>query len=299
MPDAEASLPRPPDHDLFATVRFLRIGRRDPTMRLTDSELVRTMRTPDGPATLFVRAIGDRFAVKAFGPAAQRAVDAAPALLGLEDDPSAFAPSHRRLARMLAEQGPVYMPRVDAWVESLVPIVLQQLVTFAEAASGWLRLVSRFGETAPGPLPLKLFPDPKRLVRQPVHVWRQLGVGSKRAATIVRICERAGRIEALREQRLDVVREKLTSLRGIGPWTVESFCGMCLGDADALAPGDIHLPNDVAWALAGEARADDARMFELLEPFRPHRWRVIRLLYHAGFTAPRRGPKRAIRSPGA
>jgi len=297
MPDAESIFARPPDHDLFATVRFLRIGRNDPTMRLTNDELVRAIRTPDGPGTLYVRAVGDHFVARGFGPAARRVVDRAPVLLGLEDDASAFAPDHPRLSRLLAEQGPVYLPRVDAWVESLVPIVLQQLVTFAEAASGWLRLVRRFGEPAPGPVPLTLFPEPRRVARQPAHVFRQVGIGTKRAATVVRICERAGRIEALREAPLDVVRTKLTSLRGVGPWTVETFCGMCLGDGDALAPGDVHLPNDVAWALAGEARADDRRMFELLEPFRPHRWRVVRLLYHGGHTAPRRGPRRAIRSP--
>lgn len=298
MPDAEATFDRPPDHDLFATVRFLRIGRNDPTMRLTDREWARATRTPEGPATLFVRALADRFVVRAFGPGAARIVAAAPGLLGLGDEGPPFAPEHPKLARMLADQGPVYMPRVDGWVEALVPIVLQQLVTFIEAASGWVRLVRRFGEPAPGPLPLTVFPDPKRLVRLPEHVWRQVGIGRKRAATVVRVCARAGRIEELRDLPLDVAKGKLATLRGIGPWTVESFAGMCLGDTDALAPGDIHLPNDVAWALAGEPRADDARMFELLEPFRPHRWRVVRLLYHAGLTAPRRGPKRALRSPG-
>lgn len=295
MPDAERTLARPTDHDLFATVRFLRMGRNDPTMRIADQELVRTMRTPDGPATLFVRAVGERFLIRGFGPGAERVVAAAPAYLGLEDSPHAFAPDHPRLARMLVEQGPVYLPRVDAWVEALVAIILQQLVTFLEATSGWGRLVRRFGEPAPGPVPLTVFPDPKVLVRLPVHVWRQVGIGQKRAATVVRVCERAGRIEGLRNQPLETIRSKLTTLRGIGPWTVESFCGMCLGDGDALPPGDIHLPNDVAWAIAGEPRADDARMFELLEPYRPHRWRVVRLLYHAGLTAPRRGPKRARR----
>ena len=34
----------------------------------------------------------------------------------------------------------------------------------------------------------------------------------------------------------------------------------------------------MAWALAGEPRADDARMLELLEPYRGQRGRVQRLL---------------------
>ena len=66
---------------------------------------------------------------------------------------------------------------------------------------------------------------------------------------------------------------------------------MALGDADAVSVGDYHLPNLVAWALAGEPRADDARMLELLEPFRGQRGRVIRLVAAGGGGAPRRGPR--------
>ena len=55
-----------------------------------------------------------------------------------------------------------------------------------------------------------------------------------------------------------------------------------LGDDDAVSVGDFHIPNLVAWALAGEPRADDARMLELLEPYRGRRALVIRLLELSG-----------------
>ena len=58
--------------------------------------------------------------------------------------------------------------------------------------------------------------------------------------------------------------------------------GFVLGDPDAVPTGDLHLPHEVAWALAGEESADDARMLELLEPFRGHRFRLLRLLLAAG-----------------
>ena len=64
-----------------------------------------------------------------------------------------------------------------------------------------------------------------------------------------------------------------------------------LGDPDAVSVGDFHLPNVVAFALAGEPRADDARMLELLEPWRGHRARVIRLLEASGIQAPKYGPR--------
>jgi 3-methyladenine DNA glycosylase/8-oxoguanine DNA glycosylase len=63
------------------------------------------------------------------------------------------------------------------------------------------------------------------------------------------------------------------------------------GDPDAVSVGDFHIPNMVAWALAGEPRGIDERMLELLEPYRGQRGRVIRLLELAGFGAPRYGPR--------
>ena len=71
------------------------------------------------------------------------------------------------------------------------------------------------------------------------------------------------------------------SVPGCGPWTVEITMGFVLGDPDAVPTGDPHLPHQVGQALAGEPGADDARMLELLEPFRGGRFRLLRLLLAA------------------
>ena len=60
----------------------------------------------------------------------------------------------------------------------------------------------------------------------------------------------------------------LRSVSGIGPWTSAEVRRVALGDPDAISIGDYHIPDLVAWALVGEPRADDARMIELLEPYR-------------------------------
>jgi 3-methyladenine DNA glycosylase/8-oxoguanine DNA glycosylase len=67
--------------------------------------------------------------------------------------------------------------------------------------------------------------------------------------------------------------------------------GFALGDPDAVPVGDLHLPHLVAWALAGEHAATDARMLELLEPFRGHRARVVRLLEESGIRPEMHGPR--------
>ncbi len=82
---------------------------------------------------------------------------------------------------------------------------------------------------------------------------------------------------------------------GIGPWTAAEVGVRALGDADAVSVGDFHLPNLVAYALAGEPRGNDARMLELLEPYRGQRARVMRLLELSGIRPPRYGPRLAPR----
>jgi hypothetical protein len=67
------------------------------------------------------------------------------------------------------------------------------------------------------------------------------------------------------------------------------------GDPDAVSVGDYHLCHQVGYALTGH-RVDDDGMLELLEPWRGHRQRVIRLIGLSGLLEPRRGPRLARRT---
>jgi 3-methyladenine DNA glycosylase/8-oxoguanine DNA glycosylase len=88
---------------------------------------------------------------------------------------------------------------------------------------------------------------------------------------------------------------RLRVIPGVGAWTAAEVARVALGDPDAVSVGDYHLKNQVAWALAGEPRATDERMLELLEPYRGQRARAIRLIEASGITAPRYGPRRPLR----
>ena len=59
--------------------------------------------------------------------------------------------------------------------------------------------------------------------------------------------------------------------------------------------GYFHVPNLGGWVLAGEPRADDARMLELLEPYRGD-GRVVRLLELSGSGRHATGRECATRS---
>ena len=90
-------------------------------------------------------------------------------------------------------------------------------------------------------------------------------------------------------------RRRLRAIPGVGVWTAAEVAHVALGDPDAVSIGDYHLPHVVAWVLAGEPRATDERMLELLEPYRGQRGRVVRLIEASGAAAPRYGPRLPLR----
>ena len=180
-----------------------------------------------------------------------------------------------------------------------MPTILEQKVTGIEARRSYGRLVRRYGEPAPGPFGLQLPPDPAR-ARGRCRTTR-----STRAASNAGGPTRSGARARgpAGSTRLAGVRARATRracsprFPGVGPWTAAEVCAIALGDRDAVSVGDYHLPHVVAWALAGEPRADDARMLELLEPFRGQRARVDPAPGAVGeLPAPPRAPRTAPRS---
>jgi 3-methyladenine DNA glycosylase/8-oxoguanine DNA glycosylase len=280
--------------DLRLTLAPLRCGASDPTFRFQGAAAWRASRTPDGPATVRLWVDGDEVVAQAWGPGAEGALDAVPALVGGDDDTSQFRPPHP-LLRDLARRLPgLRIPRSGAVMELLVPTVLEQKVVGVDARRSWAGMVRALGEPAPGPGGLLLAPSPAVLAATPYFAFHRFNVERRRADTVRRAAAHARRLEEATAMAPEDARRRLCALPGLGPWSAAKVALAALGDADAVAVGDYHLPHLVCWALAGEPRGDDARMLELLEPYRGHRGRVTRLLVAGGIQAPRYGPRMAL-----
>lgn len=283
--------------DLRKTLALLSRGPGDRTIRLVAGRAWRATRTPDGPATIALHHAGDELRAEAWGPGAERALAGVPALAGLLREPVALAEAHPTVAHLARRFPGVRIPRTGAVLESLVPAILEQKVIGQEARRGLFELVRRYGEAAPGPpeLGLRLPPAPATLAALPYYAYHPLGDERRRAELIRRVASRAAWIEAIVDLPLPEAYARLTAVSGIGPWTAAEVGVRALGDVDAVSVGDFNLPNLVAFALAGEPRGSDARMLELLEPYRGQRARVIRLLELSGIRAPRYGPRLSLR----
>lgn len=220
-----------------------------------------------------------------------------PALLGAHDDPSGFAPEHPVLVEAHRRFPALRITRTGRVLESLVPSVLEQRVHGVAAFASWRRLVTRFGDPAPGPAPAGMRVPPSAQVWRRIPSWEfhRANVDPSRARTIVRCAQLADRLERLCDDAPDEAQRKLRTLPGIGVWTAAEVAQRAFGDADALSVGDYHLANVVGRSLLGRP-LDDAGMIEYLEPLRPHRYRAVRLVVASGgySQVPKRGPRTPI-----
>ncbi|MGN6088121.1 MAG: DNA-3-methyladenine glycosylase family protein [Actinomycetales bacterium] len=296
-----------------AMLSVYRRGGSDPTMRRERTGVWwLTVRTPDGAATLRVAplrpasgGLGD-VAIAGWGAGAEWAVAAAPDLLGRSDDTVGdFHCTHPVLRQVQRRRPGLRVGRSGLVLGALAPAILEQKVTGVEAFGAFATLTRQHGDLAP--LPPVLDPDaaaagvaamrvplsPEQWGAIPSWDWHRAEVDGKRSATLLRAVARAGALERLSAADPATADAALRALPGVGAWTSSEVRYRALGDPDAVSVGDYHLSKRVGWALVGRP-VDDDGMLELLEPWRGHRYRVVRLVELSGLAPPRRGPRMSV-----
>ncbi|PPF89727.1 3-methyladenine DNA glycosylase [Subtercola sp. Z020] len=296
--------------NLRQTVGPLLRGQHEPTMRLTPTGFWRAVRTPEGTATLHAESRADgSVCATAWGDGAEWVLDALPDLLGAGDDWSGLDLSGvPPLAEVRRQHPGLWLTSTSLVFESLVPSILEQKVTTIEARRAWRYLVGRFGERPPGPAPdgMRVQPSARQWALIPSWEWHRAGVGPNRSRAVLAAAAVAAGLDRLAHRgvpasggaaraarRFDDVLEKLQTVHGIGPWTAAETSQRSHGHPDAVSVGDYHLAAHVGWVLIGEP-VDDDGMLELLEPWRGHRQRVVRLILASGVPKPKFGPRATI-----
>jgi 3-methyladenine DNA glycosylase/8-oxoguanine DNA glycosylase len=286
--------------DPILTMRPLWLGSLDRQMRISRRSVARATRMAAGPASFELRVAGRRVEARAWGPGAEELFARLPALMGELDDPSSLRPRHEIVARLIHRLPGLRMTSGTPLLEALVPAIISQKVTGGEAKRSYARLVTRYGEPAPGPLGLRLPPSAEVLAELPYWAFHVLGIERRRADVVRTATGAAQGLARAMSRPAGAAFAALTSLPGIGHWTAAETIRLVTGDPDALSLGDYNLPRLVC-AVLGEvnAPASDERMLELLEPYRGQRARVVLLIENGGFRLPRRAPRPATRSIAA
>jgi DNA-3-methyladenine glycosylase II len=204
----------------------------------------------------------------------------------------ATRPSFAAGARTLADRDPVIarlvglagLPRVPRSPETpfaaLVRAIVYQQLAGAAARAIHGRLLAALDDN----------PRPENLLTLDAAALRAVGLSSNKAASLQDLAAKAldGTVQlnprGLARQSDDEVIARLSTVRGIGPWTAQMFLIFQLRRLDVWPTGDLGVRH--GFGLAWDIPTPTARELEPLgDPFRPHRsvvawycWRAAELL---------------------
>lgn len=299
---------RPPfPLDVALTLSDLGHGRSDPCHRVDAAGTVwRTSRLSSGGVAYRLWQTHGEVYADAWGPGSEELLEELPRLLGAGDRPETFDPQSPALARAHRHLRGFRVPRTGRVLEALIPAILEQRVVGLDARAAWRRLVQRLGDPAPGPVPagMRLPPSVEQWASLPSWEWLRAGVDDHRTRAAMASLRLAPALEraAARlgpDDDPEPIYRRLRSIPGVSVWTASQVGQRALGDADALPLGDYHLADLAGYAFLGRPLADQ-EILPFFEPWRPHRYRVVRILELFPFPRrPRRGPRRPLqRSAG-
>jgi DNA-3-methyladenine glycosylase II len=135
----------------------------------------------------------------------------------------------------------------------------------------------------------KRFPTPRDLLEIPSEHLRAAGLSTAKTAALKDLAARAldGTVPSLSRVRLmadDDIIENLTTVRGIGRWTVEMLLIFKLGRPDVLPVGDLGVRKGFALTLGKRKLPEPLAMTRRAERWRPYRsvaswylWRALEL----------------------
>ncbi len=135
----------------------------------------------------------------------------------------------------------------------------------------------------------KRFPTPRDLLEIPSEQLRTAGLSTAKTAALKDLAARAldGTVPPLSRVRLmtdEEIVERLTTVRGIGRWTVEMLLIFKLGRPDVLPLGDLGVRKGFALTLGKRKLPDPLVMSRRAERWRPYRsvaswylWRALEL----------------------
>jgi DNA-3-methyladenine glycosylase II len=139
------------------------------------------------------------------------------------------------------------------------------------------------------------FPEPDAVMATGETTLRGCGFSASKIAAIRDICAKAldGTVPTRRQShRLsdEALIERLTTIRGVGRWTVEMLLIFTLGRPDVLPVDDFGVREGYRVLYGLDEQPKPKRLWEVGEAWAPHRSLATWYLYRAADEAKRQGP---------
>jgi DNA-3-methyladenine glycosylase II len=179
--------------------------------------------------------------------------------------------SDPELGRLIAHYGDLWPARRTPAFPTLARILVGQQISVKAATTVFGRLRGRCGGKI----------EPRTLARLDEPTLHACGLSRQKRAGLRDLSARVldGRLKPGQLWRLDdeAVRESVTSVRGLGPWSAEIFLMFGLGRPDLLPTDDLGLRAGFRAHLGNHGTMTPKRMESVARPWRP--WRTLACLY--------------------
>ncbi|WP_284163322.1 DNA-3-methyladenine glycosylase 2 family protein [Frigidibacter sp. SD6-1] len=166
-----------------------------------------------------------------------------------------------RLARALADVGPLPLRRNPGGFGALLDAIMSQQVSVASADAIWRRLEAQGLTEAPA------------VAAAGEAALRACGLSRQKIRYAMALASAGLDFDGLAARSDEEVIAALVALPGIGRWTAEIYAMFSLGRADVFAPGDLALQEAARMLFELEDRPSDRALRAMAEDWSP--WRAV------------------------
>jgi len=181
------------------------------------------------------------------------------------------------LGRLIGAHGPPRLAPSRNHLQSLTRAIIYQQLSGKAAGTIYRRFIELFGGR---------FPDAAAITAMPPVRLRGAGLSAAKATYVRDLAGRfaSGGVDPRRFRRMadDALIELLTSIKGIGVWSVHMFLLFGLNRPDVLPVGDLGVRRGMQLRFALAELPTPRDMEALARPWRPYRsigswymWRVV------------------------
>ena len=177
------------------------------------------------------------------------------------------------LARILEDHGtPPLWAREPGFI-TLVRIILEQQVSLTSADAMFRRLNDNIKPLTPA-----------TVLGAGAPFLRSFGITRQKASYFINVSDAIQNgeldLEEIGYESDESAIEKLTSVKGIGPWTAKIYLLMALGRPDVWPVGDVALATAARNLKGLQQRPSQAELTEIANAWAPHRATAARMLWH-------------------
>lgn len=177
------------------------------------------------------------------------------------------------MARILNTLGtPPLWDRQPGFV-TLLRIILEQQVSLVSADAMYRRLLAQIDPLTPA-----------AVLEAGESFLRSFGVTRQKAAYFINVARTIHDgdldLETLAHESDETVMDRLTSIKGIGPWTARIYMLMVLCRPDVWPVGDVALATACQKLKGLDKRPSQPELSEMALAWAPHRATAARLLWH-------------------